>query len=131
MVGVVSLLVLVQFGPVGIGLSLSISALLCGLLGILLARKLVGVAMSELAEPLIPPLIAATAAAVSWGLVEHLVVHSEQLGFVWGLAALVGESLGFLVTYGAVCWLSHPSRDLGSSDGGPPDGAAKNGFEGS
>ena len=107
-VGVASLLALVQFGPVGIGLSLSISAFLCGLLGILLARKLVGVAMSELAEPLIPPLIAATAAAVSWGLVEHLVVHSEQLGFVWGLAALVAEGLGFLLTYGVVLLVIAP-----------------------
>jgi O-antigen/teichoic acid export membrane protein len=107
-VGVASLLALVQFGPVGIGLSLSISAFLCGLLGLLLARKLVGVAMSELAEPLIPPLVAAAAAAVLWGLVEHLVVHSEQRGVVWGLAALVCEGLGFLVTYGAVLLVIAP-----------------------
>ena len=107
-VGVASLLALVQFGPVGIGLSLSISAFAGGLLGLLLARKLVGVAMSELAEPLIPPLVAAAAAAVSWGLVEHLVVHSEQRGVVWGLAALVCEGLGFLVTYGAVLLVIAP-----------------------
>jgi O-antigen/teichoic acid export membrane protein len=107
-VGAALLLALVQFGPVGIGLSLSISAFLAGLLAILLARKLVGVAMSELAEPLILPLVAAAAAAVSWGLVEHLVVHSEERGVVWGLAALVCEGLGFLVTYGAVLLVIAP-----------------------
>jgi hypothetical protein len=65
--------------------------------------------MSELAEPLIPPLVAAAVAAVSWGLIEHLVVHSEQRGVVWGLAALVCEGLGFLVTYGAVLLVISPA----------------------
>ena len=104
-VGVILMLALVQFGPVGIGLSISISALWGGLLGLLLARNLAGVAISELAETLLPPLVAAVAAAVSWGLVEYLVVHSQQRGVVWGLAALVCEVLGFLVTYGAVLLL--------------------------
>jgi PST family polysaccharide transporter len=101
-VGVISLLALVQFGAVGIGLSISISSLSAGLVGLLLARKLAGVAMSELAEVLLPPLIAAITAAVVWGLLEYLVVHADQRGFVWGLAVLVCEVLGFLVTYGAV-----------------------------
>jgi PST family polysaccharide transporter len=104
-VGVVSLLVLVQFGPVGIGLSISISALWGGLLGLLLARNLVGVAIQELTETLLPPLAAALIAALSWGPLEYLVVRSDQRGLVWGLAVLVCEVSGFMVTYGAVLLL--------------------------
>jgi O-antigen/teichoic acid export membrane protein len=103
--GVILMLALVQFGPVGIGLSISISALWGGLLGLLLARNLVGVAISELAETLLPPLVAAITAAVSWGLVEYLVVQSQQRGAIWGLAILVCEAVGFVVTYGAVLLL--------------------------
>jgi PST family polysaccharide transporter len=104
-VGVVSLLVLVQFGPVGIGLSISISALWGGLLGLLLARNLVGVAISELAETLLPPLAAAVIAALSWGPLEYLVVRSDQRGLMWGLVVLVCEVVGFMITYGAVLLL--------------------------
>ena len=109
-VGVISMLALVQFGPVGIGLSISISALWGGLLGLLLARNLVGVAISELAETLLPPLVAAVTAAVSWGLVEYFVVHSQQRGVIWGMAALVCEALGFLVTVRSGP-LAHSARD--------------------
>jgi PST family polysaccharide transporter len=103
--GVVSMLALVQYGPVGIGLSISISALWGGLLGLLLARNLVGVAISELAEVLVPPAVAAVIAAVAWGSVEYLVVHSQHKGVIWGLAILVLEVVGFLITYAAVLLL--------------------------
>jgi PST family polysaccharide transporter len=103
--GVVSMLALVQYGPVGIGLSISISALWGGLLGLLLARNLVGVAISELAEVLVPPAVAAVIAALAWGSVEYLVVHSQHKGLIWGLAILVFEVVGFLITYAAVLLL--------------------------
>lgn len=110
-IGVPLLLALVQFGPLGIGLSLSISSFLSGLLGLLLARKLVGVSLSELAGPLIPPIVAATTAAVPWGFMEHLLVHSDQRGVVWGLAALTGQGIGFLLTYfGVLLLLSANAR---------------------
>jgi PST family polysaccharide transporter len=108
-VGVTSLLALVRFGPVGIGLSLSCSSFLSGLLGLLLARKLVDVRLSELVDPLLPPLVAATVAGIGWGLVEHFVVQADQLGIRVGLVALVGEGIGFVVTYTAFLLLIAPT----------------------
>ena len=120
----VSLLVLVQFGPVGIGLSLSISAFSAVFSGYSWPASWWGLRCRSLPNHYNSPLIAATAAAVSWGLVEHPVVHSEQLGFVLGWPPWSARASASW--YLRSCWLSHPSRDLGSSDGGPPDGAARN-----
>jgi PST family polysaccharide transporter len=107
-VGVGALLALLQFGLVGVGLALSLTSVYSGLLGVLLARRLVGVSLRELTSRLLSPFVAALVATVSWSLLEHLVVHADQRGIAIGLLVLVGEGIGFVVTYGAVLLLISP-----------------------
>ena len=125
------LLALVQFGPVGIGLSLLPFRRSLGwfFFGLLLARKLAGGCDVGARRTTNPAVGRGRCRSECPGvLVEHLVVHSEQRGVVWGLAALVCEGLGFLVTYGAVLLAIAPvTRSLISSDGGPPEGAVRDG----
>jgi PST family polysaccharide transporter len=108
-VGVGALLALLQFGLFGVGLALSITSVFAGLLSVLLARRLVGVSLRELAARLLSPLVAALIATVSWGLLDHLVIHTDQRGIAVGLLMLMGEGIGYVVTYGAVLLLISPS----------------------
>ncbi|MPZ64399.1 MAG: oligosaccharide flippase family protein [Pseudonocardiaceae bacterium] len=98
-VGVGLLLALLPLGLVGVGLALSITSFLSGLVGLLLARGLVGVSLRELVDRLVPPLAATALAAVGIGLVEHLVSHSDQRGIALGLVIVLCEGLGFLAIY--------------------------------
>ncbi|MGH4008075.1 MAG: oligosaccharide flippase family protein [Pseudonocardiaceae bacterium] len=98
-VGVGLLLVLLPFGLAGVGLALSITSFVSGLVSLLLARGLVGVSLRELGDRLIPPLAATVLAAVGIGLVEHLVMHSDQRGTALGLVIVLCEGLGLLVIY--------------------------------
>ncbi len=98
-IGVGLLLALLPFGLTGVGLALSITSFISGLVSLLFARRLVDVSLRELADRLIPPLTATVLAAVGIGLVEHLVSHSDQRGTALGLVIVLCEGLGFLVIY--------------------------------
>lgn len=98
-VGVGLLLALLPLGLVGVGLALSITSVLSGLGGLLLARGLMGVSMRELVDRLVPPLAATVLAAVGIGLLENLVSHSDQRGIALGLVIVLCEGVGFLAIY--------------------------------
>ncbi len=99
LVGVGLLLALLPLGLFGVGLALSITSFLSGLLGLLLARPLVGVSLRELVDRLVPPLAATVLAATGIGLLEHLVSHSDQRGIALGLLIVACEGAGFLAIY--------------------------------
>lgn len=98
-VGVGLLLALLPFGLTGVGLALSITSFVSGLVSLLLARRLVGVSLRELGDRLIAPLMATVLAAVGIGLLEHLVSHSDQRGIALGLVIVLCEGVGLLAIY--------------------------------
>lgn len=107
--GVALLLALLPLGLVGVGLALSIESFLSGFLGLLLARGLVDVSLRELADRLVPPLLAAVLASVSIGLLEHLVIHADQRGIALGLAIVLCEGLCFLAIYAGTLYAIAPA----------------------
>jgi O-antigen/teichoic acid export membrane protein len=99
--GIGLLLVLLPLGVTGVGLALSTSSLTAGLLSLLLARPLAGVTFGELAHRLIPPVPLAVLLAVPVGLLEHLLIHSDQRGFLLGTAIMLAEGVGYIALYAA------------------------------
>ena len=115
--GVGLLFLLLPLGVTGVGLALSISYLTAGVLGLLLARPLVGVTFGELAHRLIPPILVAAPPAVAVGLLEHLLIHSDQHGFLLGTALMLAEGVGYLALYATGLALFAPAawRELSSA----------------
>ncbi|WP_098960619.1 lipopolysaccharide biosynthesis protein [Pseudonocardia sp. N23] len=103
--GVVLFLALANFGLVGIGIALSTATFAAGLTSVLLARREAGVSVREIVRRMYPALIAAAVAAVPVVVLEHLMLHSDQLHLGVGLAVIVSEALVYLSIYGGVLYL--------------------------
>ncbi|MEZ0340649.1 oligosaccharide flippase family protein [Mycobacterium sp. pV006] len=99
--GISLLFGLLPMGLTGVGLALSASSLTAGVLSLLLARPLAGVSYGDLLHRLIPPLLVAAAPALALGVLEHTVAHSDERGFLLGVALMVGQGVGYLALYGA------------------------------
>ncbi|SCX07193.1 lipopolysaccharide biosynthesis protein [Mycolicibacterium fluoranthenivorans] len=115
--GVGLLFGLLPWGLTGVGLALSLSSLAAGILSLLLARPLAGVTFGELALRLVPPVLVVVLPAVAVGLLEHLVAHSDQRGFVLGVTIMLAEGLSYLAVYAAGLALFAPAawRELSSA----------------
>ncbi|MCV7356205.1 lipopolysaccharide biosynthesis protein [Mycolicibacterium fluoranthenivorans] len=107
--GICLLFALLPLGLTGVGLALSLSSVVAGVLSLLLARPLAGVTFGELTSRLGPPVLVAAPAAIALGLLEHLVSHSDQRGFLAGVAVLLGEGVGYLMLYAAGLALFAPA----------------------
>ncbi|WP_395309801.1 lipopolysaccharide biosynthesis protein [Mycobacterium sp. AMU20-3851] len=99
--GIGLLFLLLPLGVAGVGLALSISCLTAGALSVLLARPLAEVSFGELIHRLVPPILVAAVPVVVLGISEHLLVHSDERGFLLGAAVLLAEGAGFFALYGA------------------------------
>lgn len=106
------LALLIRFGLLGVGLSVSISSILLGVLALALARPLAGVTRAEVARLLIPPVISALFAMGVIGTLEHLVTHADQRSLAVALGLLVAESLGFAALYLVVHRIVAPTTIL-------------------
>jgi PST family polysaccharide transporter len=115
--GIGLLFVLLPLGLTGVGVALSTSLLAAGLLSLLLARPLAGVTFGELAHRLVPLVLVAALPAVAVGLLEHLLIHSDQRGFLLGTAIMLVEGVGYLGLYAAGLALFAPAawRELSSA----------------
>lgn len=107
--GVGLLVALLPFGLPGVGLAISGAAIIVGVTGLLLARAVVGVSITDLLRRLVPPVFAALIAMAVIAPLEHLVVHSDQRAVLAALGLLTLESLGFLLIYLGVLRLIAPS----------------------
>lgn len=108
-VGVGGLVALLPYGLVGVGIAVSIDAVLGGFVSLVLARDLAKVSWRELFRVLLPSLVAAAVAGVAVGFLEHSVVNSDQLPILLGLLALAGETLLLLGVFVGVLAVIDPS----------------------
>jgi PST family polysaccharide transporter len=114
--GIGLLFALLPLGLTGVGLALSVSSLTAGLLSLLLARRAAAVTLRELVHRLVPPILVAALPAVVIYLLENLLTHSDQRGFLLGGAVLLVEAAGYLTVYAASLALFAPAawRELSS-----------------
>lgn len=111
-VGLGSLIALLPFGLVGVGLAASLDGIVGGFASIVLARRLAGASVGDLVAVLAPPLAAATAAGAAVGVLEHLVVHSDQRPVVLGLVFLALEVLLLAAVFLGLLFLMAPEAVL-------------------
>ncbi|WP_067570858.1 lipopolysaccharide biosynthesis protein [Nocardia acidivorans] len=103
------LVLLLPRGLSGVGVALSISALLTGLTGLILAGRVIGVSRGELGRCLVPALLAAVVAAVAIGVLEQRVLHAGAHAVAPGLGLIAVEALAFLGLFGLVLQLISPA----------------------
>jgi PST family polysaccharide transporter len=87
------------FGLVGVGLSISFTAMIVGLVVAGLAAPVVGVTMGAIARTTAPPIISGLVGLAAVAPLEHLVLHSDSHGLWAGLGLLTLDGLIFLVLY--------------------------------
>lgn len=101
--------ILLPHGLFGVGLALSVSAVLTGATGLVLARRIVALSRSELLHCLVPPLIAAVGAAVAVGLLDHGYLHAGAHAVAPGLGLVAVETLGFVGIFFGVLQVISPT----------------------
>jgi O-antigen/teichoic acid export membrane protein len=97
------------FGLVGVGLSISLSALAVGVLVATLAGHVVGVSGRETLGTVVPLILSATIAAVAVFPLEHLVLHSDRRALWVGLAFVSLDTLVFALLYALALRLLAPT----------------------
>ncbi|GAA4772189.1 hypothetical protein GCM10023200_00620 [Actinomycetospora chlora] len=107
-VGIGGLILLLPFGLFGVGIAASLDSLVGGVVAILLARRLAGVSLRDLAGVLIPPLIAAVVAGGAVWYLEHTYVHADERGILLGIVLLAGEGLLLLGIFGGLLFVMAP-----------------------
>ncbi|WP_158228228.1 oligosaccharide flippase family protein [Pseudonocardia sp. MH-G8] len=103
------LVLVVPFGLVGVGLAVSLTALVVGIFCLVLARPVVGVRSMEIVRATLPSVLASLAATATTAALEHLVLHSDSRATVTAVAFLALDGLAFLLVYVAVLAAMAPS----------------------
>ncbi|TWF78977.1 PST family polysaccharide transporter [Pseudonocardia hierapolitana] len=107
--GLSLLVLIVPFGLPGVGLAISVSALVVGVLCLGLARSALGVHTLQIVRATLPSMVASLAATATAYALEQLVLHSDTRGIVVAVAFLVLDAVAFLVVYLAVLAAAAPS----------------------
>jgi PST family polysaccharide transporter len=107
--GLSLLVLIVPFGLFGVGLAISLTALVVGVVCLVLARSVIGVRTGEIIRATLPAVVAGLAAAAATAALEHLVLHSDTRPTVAGLALLVLDGVAFVVVYLAVLGAISPT----------------------
>jgi O-antigen/teichoic acid export membrane protein len=97
------------WGLLGVGLSVSITALTVAFILLAMARPIVGLTWGELGRTILPPVVAATITTVLVFLLEHEVLRSPEHSVLVGLLLLLADGLLFLALYGVVLRLIAPA----------------------
>lgn len=111
--GVGLLVLIIPFGLVGVGIAISATALIVGLLCLHLARPVVGVTVGRLAAIIGPTLIAGALAAAGTRWFDRVVVDSGSKGLFLGTVLLVVDAAVFVVCYLAVLAVLAPATLTG------------------
>lgn len=104
--GLVLLLGLVGLGVVGIGVALSLSSLVGGLVMLLLVRTVVDVSGRTMAAVIWPSLLAAALATAATGALDRMVLQAGRGGTLTGLVHLVVETCVFLAIHVGVAGIT-------------------------
>lgn len=108
-VGLGTLLLLVhQFDLVGAALSISITALVVGIVVIHLAIPLVEVSWMQVMRAVAPPLPAAVVAAAATWSIDRQVLHSDAQSIAMAVTFLMIESIVFVIVYAMALGLTAP-----------------------
>ncbi len=102
--------VLVRFGLVGVGIGLSITYLVGGIVSVLIARSVAGAPFRDVAKCVGPSTLSATMAFAVVFPLEHLVLRSDRYVEPIGLASVVGDCVLFALIYLGVLRLVAPDR---------------------
>jgi O-antigen/teichoic acid export membrane protein len=106
---VVLLLVLIRpFGLVGVGLSISLTAMVVGVVVAALAGPVVGVTMRQTFGATAPAITSALVGCAVVAPLEHLVLHSDRWG-LWGLGSILVDGVVFLLVYAAALRVIAPA----------------------
>lgn len=103
-------LVLVRFGLVGVGIGLSVTYVVGGIVSVLIARRVATASIRDVLSCVAPATLAALVAFAAVFPLEHLVVRSGRYPEPIGLASIVAESLLFALIYLGVLRVVSPSR---------------------
>ena len=107
----VSMVLLIKvLGLVGLGLSVSVTALVVAVVVTALAKPVVGVSLRDIVGVTAPSIIAALVGLGVAAPLEHLVLHSDTYGVLAGLGLLTVDGLVFLGVYVALLWVIAPAR---------------------
>ncbi|MGI5125215.1 lipopolysaccharide biosynthesis protein [Pseudonocardia sp. CA-107938] len=93
------LLLVFPLGLVGVGLAISMTALVVGVQCVLTARRVLGVRGRDVARATVPAVLAALTAAVVTHALDAQVLHPDQRSTALGVAFLLLDALTFLVLY--------------------------------
>jgi PST family polysaccharide transporter len=107
--GLSLLVLIVPFGLPGVGLAISTSALVVGVLCLALARSALGVRTLQIVRATLPSVVASLVATGATAALEQLVLHSDTRGVVVAVAFLVLDAVAFSVVYVAVLAVVAPS----------------------
>ncbi|MHA6616950.1 oligosaccharide flippase family protein [Pseudonocardia sp. DLS-67] len=107
--GLSLLVLIVPFGLPGVGLAISASALVVGVLCLALARSALGARASQIVRATLPSVAASIAATAAAGALERLVLHTDTRGVAVAVAFLVLDAVVFLAVYLAVLAAVAPS----------------------
>ena len=97
------------WGLVGVGLSISLTSLVSGIMLLTMARKIVDVHWRSVLSTVLPPVVSALAATLVIFVVEHEVFISAERPLALGLLLLVTDCLAFLCMYAIVLRLAAPA----------------------
>ena len=100
------------WGLVGVGLSISITALIVSATLLTMARSIVGLAWSQVGRTIVPPLVAATITTVAITFLEHDAFRSPEHGVALGCLLLIADGLLFLALYATLLRLIAPASYL-------------------
>jgi PST family polysaccharide transporter len=104
------IVLLLPFGLVGVGIGLSVTVLVVGIVCVLFARSVTDASVRDVVACLAPSTLSAFVAFAVVFPLEHLVVRSDQYFEPVGLALVVADCLLFTLIYIGVLRLVSPTR---------------------
>ena len=103
------LVLIVPFGLAGVGLAISLTALVVGVFCLVLASSVVGVQPAQVVRATLPTVVVGLVAAAATAALEHLVLHADTRPTFTALAFLALDGLAFLVVYVAALGVVAPA----------------------
>ncbi|GAA5110938.1 lipopolysaccharide biosynthesis protein [Pseudonocardia adelaidensis] len=107
--GLFLLVLIVPFGLPGVGLAISATALVVGVLCLALARSALGVRAVQIVRATLPSVLSSLAATASTAALERLVLHTDTRPTIVAVAFLALDGLAFLLVYIGVLAAVAPS----------------------